>query len=1026
MISFFSTNRSVKLILILLPLVLSSCYLRDISLVKTPPQNMIVSITDPANEDRFPVSGVLQIRAEVVSDEPIQKMELWVDGERIEELIPGSQILSYLAHTWSWSSGELGAHALIVRAYNKSGGSAQSNVLNITSIQDPGFVVMYTTVEGDTLEQIALLNESSVSLILIANPDLVADGPLPPDTLIRVPVGIDETSYHLPSTPKVAGKNWVSPAGIIPANFRLNFNESEWIAPFLAAPSVSAVVQGCKVTLNISDPGSNPTGYSIYRLNQGGQSFVKIASVSGSNSGNISYLDDGLAPGKYQYYAASYTSGLFAAKIETPSNIVNAVISQTSCTGETLTVVDLLPAAEIFNQVYLYLSVNGKNWSRFPQGEFIFMKPDQPVNLAEMAAMVAPDASGSLTLQGEGWGWINGELIYLETFKRTITTSPAAASKSPSVMNGYFSTVLEVRGTPIVDANAYNWITEIGFNKYSNQIFRWGTNTGADGGVWQVATSPFFDAKPSLNPACLVLTGSVFSGSLQTPTEFPIDFSPLAPEILKISNKPASEVEIGKVWLSNLSPTSPPYSVQSVFKSTKDQSVQFVVSPISFDPCNLSKNADGGRTYYIRVLPTKNKQLLPTPSNTVVFKYSSPPPPVKIDYAPTDIFYDIKIIEFTELNNPEYNFASCVKIVKNPYYPSTYPKWGTKAPGAIVCPASYKGGSNSLLEDIADFIEDTVNFISDLYNDLSDFVTMLVEKLNPFCYQAQFIAKAVGEGEKEVQQACHAVAVIAVTAAKTYVGLPPSLPNFDQLTSMGKDYVVELAVDELESNGIPCPQECKDLIEKGVDYSLEQVKAAVSSHSCVSEAEAHEKGQEPLCPPSGIVTVPDPRGVPVPPTAVIEVYRRPGSAAANILQPDSCMASLSGIASNNTYVGQTKTIWFGQVWFTWQGTALKDALLTANVPIPSLAPGKSVQIPVVLKPVPFWLPGHYAWYGKWQNVADSDDWHLLYKGANLALTAGGDCSFSGKYDPFTNVAGETKYYGPLGDAYAIPCWPYCP
>jgi len=81
----------------------------------------------------------------------------------------------------------------------------------------------------------------------------------------------------------------------------------------------------------------------------------------------------------------------------------------------------------------------------------------------------------------------------------------------------------------------------------------------------------------------------------------------------------------------------------------------------------------------------------------------------------------------------------------------------------------------------------------------------------------------------------------------------------------------------------------------------------------------------------------------------------------------------------------------------------------------------------VLKPVPYWLPGHYDWYGKWQNVADSDDWHMLYQGAKLTLTADGDCSFPGYYDSVTtSVEGETKYYGPLGKAYGQPCYPFCP
>jgi hypothetical protein len=377
---------------------------------------------------------------------------------------------------------------------------------------------------------------------------------------------------------------------------------------------------------------------------------------------------------------------------------------------------------------------------------------------------------------------------------------------------------------------------------------------------------------------------------------------------------------------------------------------------------------------------------------------------------------------------PDYAYAYCIKIIENPYYKLTLDKWGKTAPGSTICPDGYHGEEDSgILDDIGDFIEDAVNFVSDLYNKLSDFVTELVDKLNPFCIQAKFIADTVGEGEKEVKDACHKMAVVAVAAAKTYVGLPPSLPNYDQLKSMGKDYMVELAAEELEGTGIPCPQECKDLIAKGVDYSLEQLKSSSGSQACMSEQQAHELGFEPLCPPKGVVAIADYRGIPSPPLAVIEVTRHPGSDAANIPQPASCYATLNGTAANDSYVGKQMTLWFGQVYFNWTGTSLNAPLVVATAPIPSLASGESVKIPLVLKPVPYWLPGHYEWYGKWQNIADHDDFHLLYQGAKLTLTADGDCSFPGYYDAVTtSVEGETKFYGPLGKAYGQPCWPNCP
>lgn len=1008
MIPLRSTRRMVMTAVLLFAILLNACFPQNTAPQIPPPPRMVVAITHPDDGGRFPAGGAVRIRAEVVSDVPIQKLELWLDGEQVEEFAPAAQDLRYLAHTWEWNANPPGEHTLIARAFDQSGEGAQSNILHISTMPDPGFIILYTTRAGDTLDQVAERLGSTVPLILSANPELGGDKLLPPNLLIRVPVGVGGVSFQPQSAERAA------------------LGGLKLAAPAPAAPVLSLVVEGCKVTLNVPAPADKPSGYDVYRLNQGGLAFAKIASVPAGDSGGLLFVDDGLTPGKYQYYAAAYTAGGNAVKVETPSNIAQAQVSSANCAAEVLTVAGLLPAAASFEQVYLYLKPGEGGWMRFPQGEFTFMKPTQQVSLAEIAAMTMPTASGA-SLQGEGWGWKNGELTFLGAFNRNLPASPATAGKAPLVMVDFLSSVLEARGVPIVDSGKYNWLKEMGFSKYTAHTFRWGTNTGADGGIWQVATLPF-GSTPALKPACLLMAGSVPAGSLQSPTEFTIDFSQLAPEKLNISNTPKNQVNPGQIWLPNLSPTAPPYSPQVVFANANQQAGQVVQSPVSFDPCKISAEADGGKTFYIRVLPTKNNQLLSKPSNTVVFQYAPQTQlPVEIKNAPADTFYDIQIIEFTEINVPDYDYAMCVKIVNNPYYPSAYPKWGAAAPGTVVCPKTYTGGSDSPLEDFTDFIEKAVNFVADLYNDLSDFVTTLVEKLNPFCIQAQFIAGAVGTGEKEVKQACHAVAVLAVAAAKTYVGLPPSLPNFDQLTSLGKDYVVELAAEELESNGLPCPQECKDLIRKGVDYSLEQAKAAVSSHSCVSESEAHSMGVEPLCPPQGVTTVPDPRGVPALPTAVVKVTRRPASAAANIPQPASCRASLVGMASNDSYVGKTLNLYFGQATFTWQGTSLNNNLLSWSAPIPALAPGASVQIPAVLDAVPFWLPGHASWYGKWQNIPNYDDWAYLYQGANLALTAGGSCEFPGYFNSYsTNVVGETKNYGPLGDAYLQTCWPYCP
>lgn len=1017
--------RKLFSLLCLLPvLLLTACAAKNLPFRQNPPPSLIVSITDPLNNDRYPVDGAIQVSANAVADEPITSMELWVDGELLETYQPTNQDLYYLAYTWDWSTANQGAHVFVVRALLASGVVAQSNIVNITASADPGFMLLYTTRAGETLDQIALDNGSSVEAILLANPGLNSTDPLPENLEIRVPVGISEDSIGPPPSSNVP------PGGYSPVNFRFKrkiispLNRSE-----NATVTTNAIAQGCAAVLTITDPQNSAASYAIFRQSQGGIIFEEIASLPAGKTGQEKYVDDGLASGKYLYYTVPYAAALLAAQAGPPSNIVSVEITELQCASETLTVNSLFPGMSPTGQVYLYLSTNNKDWVRFPQGEFVFANPADALDLVQLANLADPGGEATL-LRGEGWAWVGGELVFLGTFEQSLPTptSPVSVGKSPSTLNAFLSTELEARGTGLVDSNGYNWVKVAGYSNYDAKTFRWGTSTGADKGIWQVSTYPF-DKSPSLNPACLVLTGTVNAGTLLNKKEFQIDFSYLKPKPLTLATPKSEYIDIGKIYIPGLTtPSEPPFSPGAIFKNSNQPDGVYVKPLVNFDPCNSSTNPDGSKTYYIRVLPSKDGELLSNTSNLVVVTFAKAPPPVSINYAPTNTFYDVKILEFTEMHVPDYAYAYCIKIIENPYYKLTLDKWGKTAPGSTICPDGYHGEEDSgILDDIGDFIEDAVNFVSDLYNKLSDFVTELVDKLNPFCIQAKFIADTVGEGEKEVKDACHKMAVVAVAAAKTYVGLPPSLPNYDQLKSMGKDYMVELAAEELENTGIPCPQECKDLIAKGVDYSLEQLKSSSGSQACMSEQQAHELGFEPLCPPKGVVAIADYRGIPSPPLAVIEVTRHPGSDAANIPQPASCYATLNGTAANDSYVGKQMTLWFGQVYFTWPGTSLDAPLVVATAPIPSLASGESVKIPLVLKPVPYWLPGHYDWYGKWQNVADSDDWHMLYQGAKLTLTADGDCSFPGYYDSVTtSVEGETKYYGPLGKAYGQPCYPFCP
>jgi hypothetical protein len=524
------------------------------------------------------------------------------------------------------------------------------------------------------------------------------------------------------------------------------------------------------------------------------------------------------------------------------------------------------------------------------------------------------------------------------------------------------------------------------------------------------------------------------SGTPISPYQFNIDFSVLKPKIESVQLSPfENSLDQTPVFFSPFSPEKLDTSTQQIVMKPKWGAGAFGLDGnapvfVNFDPCAQNVSSEGVVTYYVRIIPMNNGQAAGEPSNTVTMGYDPngeikitipAPPPV-----PIWTYYDVKILNFTGVHVPDLEYAYCVVIVKNdnPIYPYK--------PGDVLCPEKDQGGNEGFLEQLGDAVASAFDYISGLYNKLSDWATELVEQLNPLCIQAKLASSAIKVGEKEEKDACHYIAVIAVTAAKTYAGLPPSLPNFDQLAELGKENLVELAAQELENNGVPCPEACKDVIRKGVDLSVEQMQKSMSNSSCTSEAEEH--GYKKLCLPPGVVSKPDPRGQPAPAVAEVQITRRANTTGPDFPEPASCNAAINVSAVNISHVGQTYSREAG---YTWQGASIEGDLLSGVGAFPSLQPGESAKIPIILKAIPYWLPGHYqfATTARLQTGIPThfDDWGILYEGAIATIQAGGTCKFeSPQGTGISNAAvkGDSIQAGPLGGAWLESCHQYnnCP
>lgn len=1000
--------------LLFIAVFMMACGLPDLGMPNTPSQqfaiHILVSLTEPLNGESYPVSAGLSVRGEAISDGSIARMELWADGELYGTYTAPESDLGLLVHYWDWSPQTPGTHTLMVRAYNGQNQTAFSNMVHIKGVEDTGYFVITKVEEGDTILSIAQRYNVTVDDILRDNPSLADATALQAGTELTIHIAAAASS----SIPSTGAK--------VLMNLKQALVKSDIVSG--DAPTLTVSGKGCTATLAIGDHSDGEDGFNVYRLTPGAMFFSKLTGLPAHEGTTIlTYQDENLY-GLYHYYVTAFDEGG-----ESASNLVSLKITDANCAGEPTTIDDLASIPAGVEDYYLYLTVNNGDWRRFPADDFTYLKKSQGLDFGAVAKALLPNFVGGISMKGEVWGMVNGTATMLGVFEKSFKANQPPASFEPPLLSLYLKTKLETRGVYSPNIDGYPWLTEKGTN-FSVETFRFGTDTGAADGVWQVASAPF-SGDASFNPACLLLTGKIKgSGTLESPHTFEIDFAALKPKVETVFLSPFDDLLVQNPVLL------PPYSPEKL-DAQGGQSAAIPawngamidasdVMLVNYDPCSQNFSAEGVTTYFVRVLPVTNGQPAGAPSNTVKITYD-PNSGIKVSFTappvPNVIYYDVKILDFTGVHVPEWQYEFCVVVVENNAPQGSF--WAVHKPGTVLCPEKDKGGNGDFLSDLSDAIADAFDFISGLYNDLSDWVTDLVDKLNPLCIQAKLASEAIGEGQQQVKDACHFVAVAVVTAAKTYAGLPPSLPNFDQLTEIGKDNLVELAAQELENQGIPCPEDCKNVIRKGIDYSLEQVKKSASNSSCTSEAE--EAGYKKLCLPSYILTKPDPRGQPAPAVVQVQVTRRPKTTGGDIPEPQSCAVSIGVQAKNDSHLGQ---VFITQAGFDWNGAPIEGKLFTGGGAFPNLQPGESTVIPIILDPYPYWLSGHKEFVKKGWEPEHFDDWGILYQGALATINAGGSCSFTFPQGTgFSNIAvnGDSLQVGPLGKAWNNTCAPYdCP
>lgn len=509
----------------------------------------------------------------------------------------------------------------------------------------------------------------------------------------------------------------------------------------------------------------------------------------------------------------------------------------------------------------------------------------------------------------------------------------------------------------------------------ANRYIQWSVNKGiADSGLLEISRAPMGGEWPS---------AKVFYSQSVSYGESKFNFGSLLTadekQLLIPQNQPVStgaKVQSTTKILGNVTKI-----LQGIGSSTSTTSTALTTSSTSSSINGANQvNANTATakmrpTFYVRVIPMKNGQVIGKPTNEVkVTFYPASSGSTTTIYTPVKA-YEVKIKSFKPLLDPTPGVCRGAVILDSPVmiqYGITFKQYNV---GDRICPVSYKGqGEPSWYESFWSAITSGMSWVSQAYADLKSGII-------------DAIGSVACGGDATCKMALSAGLDIGMVA----LGIPPTLPNFDQLVDGGFDYLA----GEL-SAAAGCPDAvCRDTIKNELKKALEEKKN--KNPSCTDVEEAHNMGIEPLCLPDGVKSHLDPLALYRDAMIILTVKRTkaPVGDEQKFATSKAYRLQFTATAKNATPVGKVinniephnKSV---KITKPLEG----ELFQSKNIPIPYIAPGESIDIPLQLVATDYWVPGHKEAMDGWSTTIFHDgypeyqynDWWLLYLGANLNIS----------------------------------------
>jgi len=384
-------------------------------------------------------------------------------------------------------------------------------------------------------------------------------------------------------------------------------------------------------------------------------------------------------------------------------------------------------------------------------------------------------------------------------------------------------------------------------------------------------------------------------------------------------------------------------------------------------------------TYYLRVIPTINGKVVGKASNQI--KVTLAPPQEGVEFFSPAKLYEVKIKDFQPIRGPEPGVCTGAMILDTDWVAfGVGGQQVLKKAGERICPNTYQGiGEEAWYESLWNTVKSGVDWVSAAYNALKSAVV-------------DGLAGIACGGNDVCRMAISAGLDIGLAA----MGVPPSIPNFDELVDGGFDYLAS----EIASQA-GCPDAvCKEAIKEKLKEVLDENKN--TNPGCKGEEEAHSMGIEPLCLPANVKAHLDPLGTHRSASVMLEVKR-------NYLDGSSVMGAPYRLLFNNLgYNAGPVGSKIVNIEPYGESVEITEPLQnqvfeSKNIVIPELEKGQTINIPIVFMPVEYWVPGHLEAMHGWSTVtyADNwfhrqyDDWWKLYYGGTMTMSAVIDgCEYS--------------------------------